>query len=167
MSNLITVEEQERRGLREPARNFVTPWKSDDITTIEGQVIGSALSAASTVMSGRQMSHLAKTDDTALTITFSSLFYSLAYSIAGAMITAGILIIAYWLLGGDEGIYAMVFIVLWGCCFLGALAYNRWQGLHFSPAGLDHHEIDSRERIAKFAIEKHVELLEKRWKLKG
>jgi hypothetical protein len=97
MANLITIEEQEQLGLREPSRtHYVTPFRSDDITTVEGQVIHSALSAASTVMSGRQMSHLAKSDDTALTNAFASLFYSVAYSIAGACITAGILILAYY-----------------------------------------------------------------------
>jgi len=129
-------------------------------------VIDSALSAAGTVMSGRQMSHLAKSDDTALTNAFASLFYSLAYSIAGAFISGGLLLLAYCVLGGDQGIYALVFLVLWGGCFLAALAYNRWQGLWFSPAGLEHHEIDSRERIAMFAIEKHIELIQTRWKLK-
>jgi hypothetical protein len=129
-------------------------------------VIHSALSAASTVMSGRQMSHLAKSDDTALTNAFASLFYSVAYSIAGACITAGILILAYYVIGGDEGIYALLFLILWGCSFLAALAYNRFQGLWFSPAGLDHAEIKSRERIAIHAIDKHIELVKAKWEAK-
>ena len=167
MPHTITIQEQERRGLRDrkPA-NYVVPYSPAEITANEQGVIDSALSAAGTVMSGRQMSHLAKSDDTALTNAFASLFYSLAYSIAGAFISGGLLLLAYCVLGGDEGIYALVFLVLWGCCFLAALAYNRWQGLWFSPAGLEHHEIDSRERIAMFAIEKHIELIQTRWKLK-
>jgi hypothetical protein len=167
MPHYISIEEQERRGLRDPKpANFVVPYSPGEITANEQGVIGSALSAAGTVMSGRQMSHLAKSDDTALTNAFASLFYSLAYSVAGAFISAGILLLAYCVLGGDEGIYALLFLIVWGGCFLAALAYNRWQGLWFSPAGLEHHEIDSRERIAMFAIEKHIELIQTRWKPK-
>ena len=168
MPHTITIQEQERLGLRDrkPA-NYVVPYSQAEITANEQGVIDSALAAAGTVMSGRQMSHLAKSDDTALTNAFASLFYSLAYSIAGAFISGGLLLLAYCVLGGDEGIYALVFLVLWGCCFLAALAYNRWQGLWFSPAGLEHHEIDSRERIAIHAIDKHLDLIERRWRLKS
>jgi hypothetical protein len=170
VSNYITIDEQEARGLRRPAQNhpehFITPYRQGDITATEHGVIASSLSAAGTVMAHRQMSHLARSDDTALTNAFASLFYSLAYSIAGALITGGILLLAYSLLGGEEGLYVIAWFVLWGVCLLGALAYNRWQGLWFSPAGLDHHEIDSRERIAMHAIDKHIELIERRWRIR-
>src|SRR6266545_2054080 len=118
MSHYITIEEQERLGLRDKPANFVVPYSHGEITTNEHGVISSALSAAGQMISGRQMSHLAKSDDTALTTAFASLFYSLAYSIAGACITAGILLIAYYVLGGDEGIYALIFLVSWGACLL-------------------------------------------------
>jgi hypothetical protein len=168
MANYITVEEQERQGLRRPARaNHIVPYSHGEITANEQGVIDSALTAAGTVMAGRQMSHLAKSEDTALTNAFASLFYSLAYSVAGAMITAALLLLVFLLFGGNERIYLLLFFLLWGMCLLGALAYNRWQGLWFSPAGLDHHEIDSRERIAIHAIDKHIELIERRWRLKA
>ena len=167
MPHTITIQEQERLGLRDrkPA-NYVVPYSQAEITANEHGVIDSALSAAGTVMSGGQMSHLAKSDDTALTNAFASLFYSLAYSVAGALISGGLLLLAYWVLGGDEGLYALIFLILWGGCFLAALAYNRWQGLWFSPAGLEHHEIDSRERIAMFAIEQHIGLIKAKWEAK-
>jgi hypothetical protein len=166
MPDYITIDEQERQGLRRPVSQYVTPYHHQEITTNERGVIGSALDAAGTVMSHRQMSHLAKSEDTALTTAFASLFYSLAYGVAGAMITGPLVLLAFWALGGDEEIYYVVFLLLWGMCILAALGWNRWQGLWYSPAGLDHHEIDSRERIAMFAIEKHVELLEKKWGVK-
>jgi hypothetical protein len=168
MTNLITVKEQEALGLRRPAppANHITPYTHSDITTNEQGVVHSALAAAGTVMSGRQISHLAKSEDTALTNAFASLFYSLAYSVAGAFILAGILLIAFQLFGGDKGWYVLIWLFLWGVCLLVALAYNRWQGLWFSPAGLEHHEIQSRERIALHAIDKHIELIERRWALK-
>jgi hypothetical protein len=168
MADYITVERQREMGLRPQSRpNYVTPYNRDEITSTEHGVIDSALSAAGTVMTGHQPSHLAKSDDTALTNAFASLFYSLAYSVAGAMITAALLILIFSFFGGDKGTYVLLFFLAWGCCLLAALAYNRWQGLWFSPAGLDHHEIDSRERIAMHAIDKHIELIEQRWKLKG
>lgn len=111
----------------------------------------------------RQMSHLARSEDTAVTNAQASLLYSAAYAIPAAMITGGILLMAFLVLGGDLGLYALFWLVIWGICILVALIFNRWQGLWFSPAGLDHHEIQSRERIACHTIDKHVELIEKRW----
>ena len=167
MPHTIPIQEQERLGLRDPKpANYVVPYHRHEITTPEQGVIDSALAAAGTVMNGGQMSHLAKSDDTALTNVLASLFYSLAYSIAGACISGGLLLLAYFVLGGDEGIYALLFLILWGGCFLAALAYNRWQGLWFSPAGLEHHEIESRERIATHAIDQHIELIKAKWEAK-
>src|SRR5678816_1732044 len=106
MPHFITIEEQERLGLRDPKpANYVVPYSPGEITAHEQGVIGSALSAAGTVMSGRQMSHLAKSDDTALTNAFASLFYSLAYSVAGALISGGLLILLLFVIGGDEEVY--------------------------------------------------------------
>jgi hypothetical protein len=53
-------------------------------------------------------------------------------------------------------------MVVWGLACLGALAVNRWQGLHYSPSGIAHHEIDSRERVALHAIDRHAEIIERR-----
>jgi hypothetical protein len=168
MPDYITIDEQEKLGLRRQPRsaNQVTPYTHNEITAPETGIVQAALAAAGTVMAHRQMSHLARSEDTALTNAFASLLYSLVYSLAGALITGGILCLAFLLFGGDEGIYLLIWLIAWGVCLLVALAYNRWQGLWFSPAGLDHHEIDSRERIAMHAIDKHIELIERRWSLK-
>lgn len=160
---MITRDEQERMGLIQRG-NFV-PSKApgrNELTETERGILGAALSSAGEMMSHRQQTHHAASEDSALTVAWASLFYSMAYGVAGALITAGILIIAYNLIGGDEGLYLLVWLVVWGACLLAALAYNRWQGLHFTPAGLAHHEIDSRERIAMHAIDAHCELIEKR-----
>ena len=110
MPHTIPIQEQERLGLRDPKpANYVVPYHRHEISTPEQGVIDSALSAAGTVMNGGQLNHLAKSDDTALTNALASLFYSLAYSIAGACISAGLLLLAYFVLGGDEGIYALLF----------------------------------------------------------
>ncbi|HMN27724.1 MAG TPA: hypothetical protein PKE45_06160 [Caldilineaceae bacterium] len=168
MPDYITIREQEKLGLRRQAHssNPVAAYTQNEITAPEQGVVHAALAAAGTVMAHRQMAHLAKSEDTALTNAWASLFYSVAYSLAGALITGGMLCLAFLLFGGDEAIYLLTWLVVWGICLLAALAYNRWQGLWFSPAGLDHHEIDSRERIAMHAIDQHIELIERRWGMK-
>src|SRR5262245_35871816 len=98
MPTYITVEEQEALDLRRTNSNHITPYTSHDLTATEQGLLSSSLSAASTIMAQRQDSHLARSEDTAVTNAFASLFYSLAYSVAGAFITAGILLIAYYVL---------------------------------------------------------------------
>jgi hypothetical protein len=162
-----TIEEQEELGSRRSSReNFILPYGRNELTPAEREVLGQALATSGHVMAHRQMAHLARSEETPITNALSSLIYSFAYSVAGAMITGGLLILLLSLFGGDEEIYLVIWFILWGLCFVGALAYNRWQGLWFSPAGLDHHEIDSRERIAKFVVDRHIELLEKKWQLR-
>jgi hypothetical protein len=167
MTRIITVEEQREQGLRSPTPdlNYIAPYTNHDLTTAEQAVLSSSLTAAGTVVAHRQTSHLARSEETPITNALSSLIYSLAYSVAGAVITGGLLLLALNFIGGDAEIYFIFWFIAWGLCFLGALAYNRWQGLWFSTAGLDHHEIDSRERIAMHTIDKHIEMLERKWGL--
>ena len=113
----------------------------------------------------RQMSHFSRTDDSAVTQAVGSLIYSSAYAVAAAMISGGIILLTWIIRGGVGSHYALAWLVIWGVCILGALAINRTQGLKHSSTGIAHAEIESRERLAMFAIEKHVELIEKRWKL--
>lgn len=144
---------------------YVTPYAKTELTASERDALSSIVSTSGHVMAHRQMSHLARSEETPITNAVSSLIYSLAYSVAGAMITGGLLILLLILFGGNEEIYLLLWFILWGLCFLGALAYNRWQGLHHSPAGLDHAEIRSRERIAMFIVDRYIGLLEKKWGL--
>lgn len=167
MARIGTIKEQEELAIRSSRHNtFVPSHGSNELTPAEKEVLGQALATSGTVMAHRQMAHLARSEETPITNAFASLFYSLAYSIAGAFITGGLLFLAYNLIGGEEGLYVIIWLVLWGVCLLAALAYNRWQGLWFSPAGLDHHEIDSRERIAMYVIDRHLTLLERKWQIK-
>ena len=162
---MITIEEQEEMGVRRPSsRTYITPYSRSEITPSEREVMGQVVTAAGQMISHRQMSHLARSDDTAITHAIASLIYSVAMGSAAALITAGILFIAYNFLGGEEGLYAIAWLVTWGICILLALLRNRHQGLWHSATGIAHHEIDSRERIAMHAIDRHIDLLEKRWK---
>ena len=158
MADYITIEN--------PRTMYVPGRGSAELLPTEQALLGNVVNAAGTVMANRQESHVARSEDTALTNAFASLFYSLAYSIAGAAITGGLLLLLLFFIGGDEEVYMVVFFILWGLCLLGALAYNRWQGLWFSPAGLQHHEIDSRERIALHIVDRHIDLLEQKWQAK-
>ena len=166
MNDYITLNGGQDQRTRRPRQTYVPaePY-AHPLTTTEQGVLSTAVTAAGQVMAQRQMAHLSRNDETPITNALASIIYSLAYSAAGWLITAGLLFVIYHLIGGEKGIYLLILFIVWGCCLLGALYFNRRQGLWFSPAGLDHHEIDSRERIALHVIDRHIELIEKRWKL--
>ncbi len=108
----------------------------------------------------------ARQDDDALTHARATLLVSAAYIIAAGMITAGLLLLA-WLfrgLGDRWAVYAYVGVLAWGVAVLLAIYGNRRQGLHHSPTGVAHHELDSRERLARLAIETQARLLLERWR---
>jgi hypothetical protein len=109
----------------------------------------------------------ARMDDSAITHAKATLLIASAYIVAAGMITAGLLLIVWLFRGlGDEwGTYTFTGLILWGLCILLALWGNRRQSLHHSPTGIAHHELDSRERIARHAIDTHAGLLLKRWEL--
>jgi hypothetical protein len=106
-------------------------------------------------------------DDSAITHAKATLLVSTAYIAAAGMITVGLLLIVWLFRGLGDGwaVYAYVGLILWGLCVLAALWGNRRQSLHHSPTGIAHHELDSRERIARHAIDVHAELLIRRWHL--
>jgi hypothetical protein len=107
----------------------------------------------------------ARQDDDAMTHARATLLDASAYIAAAGMITAGLLLIVWLFRGLGDGwaTYTFTGLVAWGVCILLALWGNRRQSLHHSPTGLAHHEVDSRERLARHAIDTHAELLLKRW----
>jgi len=109
----------------------------------------------------------ARQDDDALTHAKATLLIAGAYIVAAAMITAGLLLVIYWFraLGDGVAIYFYSGLIFWGVCILAALWSNRRQSLHHSPTGVAHSEIESRERLAKYAIHTHARLLLARWKI--
>jgi len=162
----VTRKEQIEQGLIQPPRNnFVPATTQTNIHDNDRGVLQSAVTAASDMVAHRQMSHFVRSDDNAVTQAQGSLLYSLAYSLAAAMITGGIILLAWAVHGGSGSRYAIAFLVIWGICVLVALAVNRGQGLYHSSTGIAHHEITSREDLAKYAIDKHVELIRERWQL--
>lgn len=162
--NTISRKEQVEKGYITP-KNFTPPSTEITIHDNDRGILTSAVDAASDMVSHRQMSHFVRSDDNAVSQAQGSLLYSLAYSLAAAMITGGIILMAWIVRGGAGSDYAIAFLVVWGICVLVALAVNRKQGLHHSATGIAHHEIESRERMGMYAIDKHVELIRERWKL--
>lgn len=109
----------------------------------------------------------ARSDDDAMTMARATLVVSAAYIVASAMITGGLLLIAYLFraLGDAWGAYVYGGLIIWGLCVLASLYGNRRQGLHHSASGVSHHEIESRERLARHAIDVHANLLLRRWEI--
>lgn len=162
----VSRQEQEEMGLlprhQAAGDRFVPGHDRHELTAADQAVLASALRAGADMITHRQASHHARSDDNAMGLALASLVYSLAYGVALLLITGGLLLAGYMTLGGDGGRWLTAWLVVWGLACLGALAVNRWQGLHYSPAGLAHHEIDSRERIAVHAIDRHADIIERR-----
>lgn len=109
----------------------------------------------------------ARQDDSALTHARATLLISAAYIVAAAMVTVGLLLIVWLFRGLGDGwaTYTYTGLIVWGIATLWALWGNRKQSLWHSPTGISHHEIDSRERLAKHAIDTHAKLLLTRWEI--
>ena len=98
-------------------------------------------------------------------------------------ITAALAGLIYYRLGGDATLYGLGWLVVWGSVSYFAMNKNRAQSYDHSPTGVarleqrtqaamhdrsaqaQEYEIDSRERVAMYAIDRHVALIEKRWEL--
>lgn len=109
----------------------------------------------------------ARQDDDDLVRAKAHLVVSAGYVLAAAMTIAGLLILAF--LAGLFGEAISRYIAVWvggvGIVALLVMAINRRQQHHYSAAGIGHHDIESRERIAKHAIDTHAELLIARWRI--
>jgi len=144
--------------------NYIPPRAQGEIhfTDADKTIVSSAVTAAGEMISRRQMTHHVSSDDTAVSHAKASLLYSVAYAFAAALITGAICLVGYFSEGGGGGFYLILWLFLWGLSVLGALLINRRQGLHYSSAGIALEEIKSRERVALHAIDRHVDLMEKK-----
>jgi len=136
------------------------------LSPIEGEIIARGSQFAGQLMTTRTPAADIQTHDSAMTHAKASLLYSVAYSAPAAMITAGLLLIIWMYRGGPSGLYFFTGLIVWGIAFLAALYGNRAQGLHHSASGIAHHEIDAKTEVAMYAIDRHLDLLEKRWSLR-
>lgn len=160
----VSLSEQEQRGLvpHTNKNTFVQPTRAYEISQVEGSLLSNATTAAGEIMTHRQMTHIARSDDTAVTHAAASLLYSAAYS--GVFLAVAVFVGAILMLNMDEGqwVVGAILFLSWGSFTMYMLWHNREQGLHHSSAGIAHAEIDSRERIALHAIDKHAAIIEKR-----
>ena len=164
--------QQDRKTYHSAAlANYVSPGPASSapmpLSPVEGEIIARGSQFAGQLMSTRSPAADIQTHDSALTHAKASLLYSIAYAVPAVMITAGLLLIIWMYRGGPGGPYFFVGLIVWGIASMAALYGNRAQGLHHSATGIAHHEIDDRTEVAKYAIDRHCELLEKRWSLRN
>jgi hypothetical protein len=133
------------------------------LSNTEQALLSQAVGAASHLIANRQINHLARSDETPVQNALASLIYSLAYAVIALLIAFLLAVMGIIFIGGREEFYFITALLLWGAFVLYMLKLNREQGLDYSPAGLEHAEIASREELAKFVIEKHIELIRSRW----
>jgi hypothetical protein len=111
----------------------------------------------------------ARQDDDDLVRAKAHLVVSLGYVLAAAMTIAGLLILAF--LAGLFGEAISRYVAVWiggvGIVALLVMAINRRQQHHYSAAGIGHHDIESRERIARHAIDTHADLLIRQWEIQN
>jgi hypothetical protein len=146
------------------AQQFVVPAlpQAHPITPAEASVIEGGLNLARGIL-GIPTTHHARSDDNAITIAQGNLINAVPIVAALALITVGLTLLAWRLIGGGAGWYVLGWLVLWGACVLVAIVINNRQGQYHSAAGVGHHEIDARENVATTAVIEHNKSLRYKW----
>jgi hypothetical protein len=137
--------------------------QSPALTTAEQGLLSQAGQVAGQLVSHRQVTHLTRSEETPIQNATASLIYSAVYAAIAAGIALVLALLGMLLIGGDERLYLLLALLGWGVYVIRALHVNRKQGLEYSPAGLEHHEINSRVEMGKYVIDKHIELIKSRW----
>jgi hypothetical protein len=161
----IVRQEPQRTNLS-PASRYV-PARIEQpaaLTPAEQGVLSQAAQAASHLIAQRPVSHLTQNEETPIQNATASLIYSAAYAAIAGGIALVLALLGMLVIGGDERLYVLLAILGWGLYVIRALRINREQGLDYSPAGLEHHEIDARVEMGKYIVDKHIELIKERWK---
>lgn len=126
--------------------------------------------------------HLRENFDIAATARVAERFIMWDMGIFAA-VTAALTVLIWYFVDGDLMLYGLGWLVVWGGISYFAMNKNRGQAYKHSPTGVarleqesqvamhdrtasvQEYEIDSRERVAMHAIDRHAELIEKRWRL--
>lgn len=175
----VSREEQIRMGIVEPTvweeKNFVAagatdlaPSPSTELSPIEGAIVDRGHSLAGQIMqSGNHSGHLRIAGDP-VTLEKANLLSTAPIVIAIAMIVTGLILLAglFGLFGAGLGNYFVAWLAIFGVAGLIALVWNRRITHWNSAAGVAHHELDAKADVAKYAIDRHVELLERKWGLR-
>lgn len=138
---------------------YVPPIERGEMSQRHVDVLRTGATLAGDVMVSRQQTHHARSDDNAMTHSLASLTYSAAYGVVFLVVTGFLGWLAWMRLDADPVLIIALLGVVWGCATYYALAYNRERGLHYSAAGIAHHELDDRKEVAMRAIDAHIELV--------
>jgi hypothetical protein len=106
----------------------------------------------------------AHSQDNAVTLAQGSLWYSAVYMAVFAVVVAAGGGLVWWMRPKvDLFLVVLVALLAWGLASYAILSYNREQGLHHSPTGVEHHRLDVQETVALHVIDSNVYLLERKW----
>ena len=134
------------------------------ITTAEAQLMAGGHQLAGAAMAGRSGHSRAEQSDTAVTHAQAHLVAS-APVIASLLATStGLVLLAWLMAGGPFVAWIGVELVIVGAGSVVAFNRSRRAGLEHTPAGVERHEIDARAQVAMYAIDRHLESMER---LKG
>ena len=192
----VTYQEQIDMELIRPKGNLVQPERQlptvRAMSPAESAALQGLTQSASPVMpiqmpqapQATHSGHLRDNFDIAATAKVAERFILWDMGIFGA-ITAALAVLIWYQVGGDVTIYSLGWLVAWGGISYFAMNRNRGQAYSHSPTGVarleqqsqvamhnrsadvQEYQIDSAERIAMHAIDRHADLIEKRWKLEG
>jgi hypothetical protein len=134
------------------------------ITTAEAQLMAGGHQLAGAAMAGRTAHSRAEQSDTAESHAKAHLIASAP--VVGSMLatTTGLMLLGWLLAGGPAVLWISIELVIVGAGSVVALARSRRAGLEHTPAGVERHEIDARAKVAMYAIDRHLESMER---LKG
>ena len=134
------------------------------ITAAEAQLIGGGQQLATVALSERSGHSRAQQHDTAITHSIGHLIASMPVIAALLTTTTGLVLLGWLLVGGSKLLWLGVELALVGAGSVVALTRSRRAGLAHTPAGVERHEIDARAEVAKHAVDRHCEMVER---LKG
>jgi hypothetical protein len=155
------------KPVRAYQETFVAPYAHQDLTHQEQQILSTAVNAAGDMMAHRQMNALAKSEDTAITHAVGGIIAAVPYVLITAGITGALLLLGLWVFGGEEVVYLFLWIFSWGVVSLYFVHRNRETSLDHSPAGIARMEIESREEVAKYTVDRFVTMLERKWNIRA
>ena len=134
------------------------------ITTAEVALMAGGHQLAGAAMAGRTGHSRAEQSDTAVSHSIAHLIASAP--VVGSLLatTTGLMLLGWLLAGGPAVLWISIELVIVGAGAIVALNRSRRIGLEHSPGGVERYEIDARVEVAKFAIDRHLEAMER---LKG
>lgn len=131
------------------------------ITAAEAQVMTGGQQLANVALAGRSGQSRAQQSDTAITHANAHLLASAPVVAALIVTSSGLVLIGWLVAGGPVLIWIGLELLIVGAGSVVALTRSRRAGLEHTPAGVERHEIDARVQVAKYAIDRHCEMVER------